>query len=208
MAVRANGSSSGTMPRIVSVWLQAWPITRLLLGRGSSLQKGAQAGAQREAVDPWQPLVLVAPGKGGARITALNRAAETAGLRAGDLLSNARSKVRHLQVREANPAADAAALRRLALWALRYTPTVAPWDEASGADGLFLDIAGSAHLLGGEEALLRDLARRLRGFGLRPRLALAGTAGAAWALARFGQGFDPGHDQVPCTNLPDGGEAA
>ena len=29
-------------------------------------------------------------------------------------------------------------------------PIVAPWDEASGADGLFLDITGCAHLFGGE----------------------------------------------------------
>jgi protein ImuB len=192
MAVRANGSSSGTMPRIVSVWLQAWPIARLLLGRGSSAQ-------QADAVDPWQPLVLVAPGQGGARITALNRAAATAGLRAGDLMSNARSKVLNLQARDADPAADAAALRRLALWALRYTPTVSPW-ETGDADGLFLDISGCAHLFGGEEALLRDLAERLGGFGLRLRLALAGTAGASWALARFGH--------TSCTIVADGGEAA
>ncbi|MFZ1101306.1 MAG: DNA polymerase Y family protein [Hyphomicrobiaceae bacterium] len=190
------------MPRIVSVWLPAWPIARLLLGRGFS---AAQPEAVDQAVDPWQPLVLVAPGKGGARITALNRAAGAAGLQAGDLLSNARSKVMHLQVREADPAADAAALRRLALWALRYTPTVAPWNdetwgETGGADGLFLDIAGCAHLMGGEEALLRDLAGRLSGFGLRPRLALAGTAGTSWALARYGP--------ASCAIVPDGGEAA
>jgi protein ImuB len=216
MAVRANGSSSGIMPRIVSVWLKAWPIARLLLGR-----PGAQAGATQpadavdqavdQAVDPWQPLVLVAPGKGGTRITALNRAAATAGLKAGDLLSNARSKVLQLQVRDANPAADAAALRRLALWALRYTPTVATYSssedgEAGGADGLYLDISGCAHLLGGEAALLDDLDHRLRSFGLRPRLALAGTAGAAWALARYGQGDSQSRDQVPFAIVPDGGE--
>jgi protein ImuB len=194
------------MPRIVSVWLQAWPIARLLLGRGFS---AAQPEAGDRPVDPWQPLVLAAPGKGGARITALNRAAAAAGLRAGDLMSNARSKVQHFQVREADPAADAAALRRLALWALRYTPTVAPWNDAAlgetgGTDGLFLDITGCAHLMGGEEALLRDLAGRLSGFGLRPRLALAGTAGTSWALARYGQG----NDRAPCVIAPDGGEAA
>jgi protein ImuB len=204
------------MPRIVSVWLKAWPIARLLLGR-----PGAQAGARQpvdavdqvvdQAVDPWQPLVLVAPGNGGTRITALNRAAATAGLKVGDLLSNARSKVLQLQVRDANPAADAAALRRLGLWALRYTPTVAtcssPEDgEAGGADGLYLDISGCAHLLGGEAALLHDLHHRLRSFGLRPCLALAGTAGAAWALARYGQGDSQSRDQVPFAIVPDGGE--
>ena len=100
--------------------------------------------------------------------SALNRAARQSGLVEGDLLSNARSKVLDLQSRDADPAADAAALRKLALWCLRYTPIVAPWDEASGADGLFLDITGCAHLFGGEAQLLADLERRLRAFGLVP----------------------------------------
>ena len=136
--------------------------------------------------DPRRPLVLVATGKGGARIAALNRAAQRAGLAKGELLSNARSKVLDLQARDADPAADAAALRRLALWCLRYTPIAAPWDESSGADGLFLDITGCAHLFGGEERLLADLSARLRAFGLVPRLAIADTAGTAWAVARHG----------------------
>lgn len=106
---------------------------------------------------------------------------------ANELLANARSKVLHLQSRDADPAADAAALRRLALWCLRYTPLVAPWDEESGADGLFLDITGSAHLFGGEAGLLSDLAGRLRRFGLRSQLAIADTPGAGWAITRCGK---------------------
>ena len=130
--------------------------------------------------------MLIAPGKGGARIVSLNRAARAGGLVEGELLSNARSKVRELQTRDADPTADAAALRRLALWCLRYTPIAAPWDESSGADGLFLDITGCAHLFGGEERLLANLSTRLRAFGLFPRTAIADTAGAAWAVARHG----------------------
>jgi protein ImuB len=167
------------MSRIVSVWLQDWPIARLLLAQASA--------APADALDPCRPLVLVAPGKGGPRLVTLNRAARQSGLVAGDLLSNARSKVLDLQVRAADPAADAAALDRLALWAMRYAPLAAPWDEASGADGLFIDVTGAAHLFGGEAALLADLDRRLRAFGLAPRLAVAGTPGAAWALARYGR---------------------
>jgi protein ImuB len=143
--------------------------------------------------------VLVAPGKGGPRLAALNRAARQSGLAAGDLLSNARSKVLDLQVRAADPAADAAALNRLALWAMRYAPLAAPWDEASGADGLFIDVTGAAHLFGGEAALLADLDRRLRAFGLAPRLAVAGPPGAAWALAR--------HARMSGTILAPGAEA-
>jgi protein ImuB len=173
------------MSRIVSVWLRAWPIARLLSVQ-ASVSPADTVSETCLRLDRSRPLVLVAPGKGGARITALNRAAQRAGLAQGELLSNARSKVRDLQTRDADPAADTAALRRLALWCLRYTPIAAPWDEASGADGLFLDITGCAHLFGGEERLLADLAARLRSFGLVPRLAVADTAGAAWAVARHG----------------------
>src|SRR5262249_26581200 len=166
------------MSRIVSVWLKEWPIARLLRAQASA--------APADAIDPHRPFVLVASSKGGARIVALNRAARQAGLVAGDLLSNARSKVLNLQSRDANPAAEKAALRKLALWSLRYAPIVASWDEASGADGLFLDITGCSHLFGGEGQLLAALAKRLCGFGLMPRLAIADTAGAAWAVTRFG----------------------
>ena len=168
------------MSRIVSVWLKAWPITRLLSVQAS----GASADA---AIDPRRPLVLVAPAKGGTRIVSLNRAAQRAGLAKDALLSNARSKVPNLQMRDADPVADSDALRRLALWCLRYTPKVAPWDEASGADGLFLDIEGCAHLFGGEERLLADLAARLKALRLVARMAIADTAGTAWAVARHSQ---------------------
>jgi protein ImuB len=186
------------MSRIVSVWLKAWPIARLLRAQAS--------GTPVDPIDPCRPLVLVAPGKGGARVVALNRAAQRGGLSVGDLLSNARSKVSGLRSVDADPAADAAALEKLALWALRYTPTAAAWDETSGCDGLFLDIAGCDHLFGGEEALLEDLFQRLRDFGLAPRLAIADTAGAAWALARHGQSVSvivpPGCEAEVLRKLP------
>ncbi|HET6925744.1 MAG TPA: DNA polymerase Y family protein [Hyphomicrobiaceae bacterium] len=168
------------MSRIVSVWLKAWPIARLLNVQASSASAEA-------TLDPRRPLVLVAPAKGGTRIVSLNRAAQRAGLTKDVLLSNARSKVPNLQVRDADPVADSDALRRLALWCLRYTPKVAPWDEASGADGLFLDIEGCAHLFGGEERLLADLAARLKAFRLVARMAIADTAGTAWAVARHSE---------------------
>lgn len=150
--------------------------------------------------------MLVAPGKGGARVLACNKAARRQGLTVGDLLSNARSKVLDLQTRDADPAADTMALQQLALWALRYTPKVAAWDDAGGADGLFLDITGCAHLFGGEANLLADIARRLRGFGLVARMAVADTAGASWAVARYGAGecsiLAPGVQTEALRDLP------
>jgi protein ImuB len=165
------------MSRIVSVWLPRWPIYRLLAAQAIS-----PAG---KPVDPEQPFVLAVAASGGLRVAAMNEAAATAAIAIGDPLPDARAKIDGLQVRAADPAADDAALRRLALWATRYTPTASPWNEENGADGFFLDIEGAAHLFGGEARLLTDLADRLDRFGLPARLAVAATPGMAWALSHF-----------------------
>jgi protein ImuB len=166
------------MSRIVSVWLPRWPILRFLTAQARNLSG--------EPVDPEAPFVLAVTGSGGPRIAALNEAAEAAGLILGEPLADARAKAGEVQTRAIDTAADDAALRRLALWATRYTPTASPWREENGADGFFLDIEGAAHLFGGEERLLADLSLRLeRNFGLPARLAVADTPGMAWALARF-----------------------
>ena len=157
------------MPRIISVWLPRWPIRRFL-----AAQSRTPALTSTPApVDPDLPFVLTVEAAGGPRIAALNEAAYAEGLAVRDLLADARAKVTTLQVRPADPAADDAALRRLALWATRYTPTVSPWGEQNGADGFFLDVAGASHLFGGEETLLADLISRLDRFGLPARLAIA-----------------------------------
>jgi protein ImuB len=150
-----------------------------------------------EPVDPKRPFAL-ADAADRNIILAVNRAAEEEGIAAGARLADARARVGFLQVRPHDPAADAAALARLAHWATRYTPSVAPFDLENGADGLYLDITGAAHLLGGEERLIEDLARRLASFGLTSRIACAETPGAAWALSRFAR--------TPRTVLPSGQE--
>src|SRR5215469_2760482 len=180
------------MSRIVSIWLPRWPIKRFLAAQAVS-----PAG---RPIDPEWPFVLAIPATGGLRIAAMNEAAEDAGIVVGDPVADARAKADGLQVRAADSGADDAALRRLALWATRYTPTASPWDEENGADGFFLDIEGAAHLFGGEENLLVDLADRLDRFGLPARLAIADTPGMAWALSHF--------DAASQSILPSGGEAA
>lgn len=137
-----------------------------------------------EPVDPRLPFAL-ACAQDTASILAVNRAAEAEGVTAGMRLADARARIGFLQVRTHDPAADAEALAKLALWATRYTPSAAPFAEDIGADGVFLDITGAAHLLGGEAALLEDLGQRLAAFGLDARLACAATPGTAWAAARF-----------------------
>ena len=181
------------MSRIVSVWLPRWPVLRALAAQTKQ--------ATEKSIAPDRPFVLVVAASGGPRITALNEAAEAAGLTPGEPLADARAKADFLQVRDADPAADDAALRKLALWATRYTPTVSPWNDDNGADGFFLDIEGASHLFGGEEKLIADLAGRLeKNFALPTRIAVADTAGAAWALSRF--------HRAPLFVLPSGQEAA
>ena len=82
---------------------------------------------------------------------------------------------------EEDAGADAQLLKRIADWCRRYTPLTA----LDPPDGVLLDIAGCAHLFGGEAALIEDLVTRIAGFGFAVRVGVAGTIGAAWAAARY-----------------------
>src|SRR5205085_3036548 len=111
---------SWAMARILSVWLERWPIRRFLLAQDRHPPSGRR-------VDPARPFVLTAEASGGPRIAALNEAAEAEGAALGERLADARAKIAALQTRALDAAADAAALRRLVLWAMRYTPSAASW---------------------------------------------------------------------------------
>ncbi|MGE5268868.1 MAG: Y-family DNA polymerase [Thiohalocapsa sp.] len=114
-------------------------------------------------------------------IAAVNGAAATAGIMPGMPLADALSFLPSLRTMPAEPEADSAALTRLAEWCQRYSPWTAPDDS----DGIKIEITGAAHLWGGEAQLVEDLAARLRRRQIAHRIAIAGTIGAAWALARF-----------------------
>ncbi len=142
-----------------------------------------------------RPAALARDARGRRVVAAACPRAMAAGIGPGRALADALALAPGLRVAEADPAADRAALDRLADWCGRYTPAVAPDPEGGAAadgmggdGGLLLDIAGCAHLFGGEAALLDDALNRLAGLGWTARAALADTAGAAWALARFGDG--------------------
>ncbi len=98
------------------------------------------------------------------------------------LLADARALCPQLAAVPADPGGDLAALEKLALWAQRW----GPWSALDPPDGLLVDVTGAAHLWGGEERLLADVAAACARRGLTVRAALAPTAGAAWALAHFG----------------------
>lgn len=115
------------------------------------------------------------------RIAALDERAEALGLKCGMGIADARAMHPAIDIVEVDPQADRRLLEGLADWCDRYTPLVA----LDGADGLFLDISGCAHLFGGESAMLEDMAARFRQQGFCARAGIASTVGAAWAAARF-----------------------
>jgi protein ImuB len=114
-------------------------------------------------------------------LTSVDEAAAQAGLTPDMTVTHAQSLVAGVTVIDAAPEQDAKALTKLALWCTRYAPLVTP----DPPDGVFFDIAGSAHLFGGEERLLSDLVARLNASGMSARAAVADTPGCAWAIARF-----------------------
>jgi protein ImuB len=161
---------------------------------GSVVARVCQGEEEREEeeaagvahVHPAEP-PLVTTHKVGARVelAAVNPAARALGLTPGMALTLARAQVPGLEVRPADPQGDAADLTALAqLLARRWSPIVA----ISDPDGLFIDLTGVAHLHGGEARFARRLLRLLARHGVTARVAIADSAGAAWALARFGAG--------------------
>jgi hypothetical protein len=167
---RIPGFWRHAMRRVISLYLPHWPTDRL-------------RRANKEFAARDKPLVT-AMVHGQRRVLAsTDQAARRLGLKASMTVMHAQSLIPELTVVNAAPEEDEAALIRLALWCIKCSPTV----TADPPDGVFLDVAGSAHLFQGETALIGDLCRLLNCEGIAAKAALADTAGCAWALARFGE---------------------
>jgi protein ImuB len=139
-----------TNRRFLSLW---WP--RLATDRARRAHR----------IDPAAPLAAVAMIKNARRLVCVDANAARLGLSAGLTLADARARHPGLVVREADPAAEADLLERLADACARYTPLVA----LDGRDGLMLDVSGVAHLFGGEAALLAEIEARFVRQGRSPR---------------------------------------
>ncbi|WP_334147152.1 DUF6504 family protein [Hyphomicrobium sp.] len=158
------------MTRVVSLFLPTWSTDRLR-------RKAGDAAPPAEA-----PLVLI--GREGSRrvVVAADVAAQAAGLRLGMPVAKALVLVPDLIIQDADPAADADALERLALWVLQRFAPIAAADLPSG---IVIDSTGADHLHGGEAAMLDVLIGRLAVSGVTATGAIADTWGAAHALARY-----------------------
>jgi protein ImuB len=155
--------------RVVSVWFP-YLLTDWLIRRQPDLAA--------------RPFAICDSERGRVFITATNEAAEKEGVVRGMDLADARALEPALQAINHEPDRALKLLEAMADWCVRYTPVVCV--DAPG-NGLFLDITGCAHLMGGETKLMKDLVLRFRAFGYQARAALADTPGAAWAVARYGR---------------------
>ncbi|MDG2523692.1 DNA polymerase Y family protein [Caulobacter segnis] len=170
------------MPRILSLWCPNWPITTWRRKNAAGLDLSSPAKRGRGEEKP-RPLVLIQSEAGTRKLAAVDRTAVSLGLFAGQKAADAAALVPELDSVDYDPDGDAAALEALCDWCVRFSPAVA----VDGLDGLFLDITGVSHLWDGEAAMASDLIARLAANAIPARAAVADTAGAAWALARFGR---------------------
>ncbi|MEM9795869.1 MAG: DNA polymerase Y family protein [Pseudomonadota bacterium] len=172
-----------TARRIACIWLPRFAMARWERDQARKERPDpAPWDEPQDEIGPDTPLALTYEGTHGPVIHATNAAAEAVGAAKGMRVVDARSLYPELRAIPADLSGDAAALERLSVWARRWCP----WSATDGADGLVLDTTGSAHLWGGEAAMLADMEARLADLGQVAHVALAPTHGAAWALSRYG----------------------
>jgi protein ImuB len=155
------------MPRVMCVWFPKWPIQRLRnerpeLRRSELVLFAAQA---------QRPLVTLCTSR-----------AERQGVRAGLPLSEAKALLPRAVFLPADDPADLAALRQLALECQRFSPLVG-LEDGPQAESLLCNIDGCTHLWECEAQFLEHVWDYWQDRGYDIQLALAGSLGAAWALA-------------------------
>ena len=165
----------GIQRRVISVWFPRLASERVLRIR---------------PIDG--PFALTLKQNNANRLYCLNAQAEWQNLQRGMPYADARAFCPDLQSGPADPTQDLQFLHVLRRWATRYCP----WVGLEGTDGLVLDITGSAHIFGGEGAMLADMRARMTRAGISVQIGLGDTRGAAWALAHYGEGVAESGDML------------
>jgi protein ImuB len=179
--------------RILSLWLPRLPIDRIKRDLSIAFSSEVGTGSRKENASDKKkydaqadnaPSVVVIKENNALQLYALDDAAARTNLAIGMPLANARAICPHLEVHDADEAADAKTLDGIADWCDRFTPLVA----LDAPHGLFLDITGCAHLFGGEAALLKLLCDALTVHGFAVSAAIASTAICARTMTRHVHG--------------------
>lgn len=163
--------------RILIIWLDNWL---------ADIHCPADMRAQAFAVTESR--------QGGEYLADVNLPAYQAGLRSDMRLTDARTLLPDLKTTRLDPVLSQRLLKLCVQWANRFTPWVGQMEDHD----LVLDITGCAHLFGGERQLAARIMAALAKRKISVRIAIAGTIGAAWALAHYGS--------EPLTLLPLGQE--
>lgn len=152
--------------RVLSLWFPRMAVERALRARRDVLP---------------QPFAVVGMRQQAQVLVSLNAEAEAAGLRLGQPLRDATAMCGHLATVAEHAPGDQVFLGALRRWAGKFSP----WVAEEPPDALVVDLTGCAHLFGGEEGILEQVAMDCADLGLTVRAAIADTRGAAWALARY-----------------------
>jgi hypothetical protein len=211
------------MRRILCLYLPDWPIQREIQNSEFRTQNSRSITARHSEfciLSSVFPVLLHARDpRRGEVVVACNQAAIERGVRVAMPLAEAaalacRVGCAHQDKRDGgqsppyiwphDPAADLAALARLAEHCERFSPIVgwrtvegprlknqvSTWNgeletwNSVGPDCLFLDVTGIGVLFGGEEHLAREVIADIARLGYEARVAVAHTIGAAWAITR------------------------
>ena len=162
------------------IWFPNWPIQRLRHARPelSRTELVLFAGLHQ------RPVVIACTEK-----------AQRTGVYSGQPLAEAKALLPRALFLPADLAGDRTAFSNLALDFQRYSPFVG-LEEGTYPESLLSDVTGCTHLWKGEESFLRSVRNYWRKRGYIIQLALAGTLGAAWALAH----------STTCSLVPAGNE--
>jgi protein ImuB len=146
------------------------------------------AGSTARPEPPFGVILASSPEPAGAppaateRLVAVNHVARRYGVLEGQSIAEAGALVARLEIRRVAPAAIDRALAAVADVAFAFGATVA----VRAPDTVFVELGGSSHLFGGEEALGEELAGRVRALGHGVRIAIADGPELARAFARWG----------------------
>jgi protein ImuB len=167
--------------RILSVFLPNWSAD--LFHRHNSKKNGHTFN--RELLFA----VTIAGERLVARCCALSR---KSGVTVGMKLANAIARTKDSLIVPFEPEREQNAMYRLAQWAYKFSPLVAPDIVLETGpitdlrfDGINIDITGCARLFNGEHRLIESLCAGLADLGLSFRVAVAPTLGSAWAFSRY-----------------------
>ncbi|HUN27439.1 MAG TPA: DNA polymerase Y family protein [Steroidobacteraceae bacterium] len=143
-------------------------------------RSGARQGSNRASAAA-APIAIAQLEERTQPLVAVDAAAARAGARAGMSLTAAMALVPQLAVKGRDLRRERALLEHLARHAQRFTSRV----SLAPPDGLLLEVKGSLKLFGGLEPLAARFEEACRAAGAQPHWALAPTALAALAGARF-----------------------